>query len=125
MFGSRSLIIHQSQCLQLWIAREGRKPKAEQRSPPQPPESFSHGLPKSGGGILAFNADMLTVFNESSLIECPFCHHRFEEAPFRIHSKVRMALRSSFAVVFSQPDVIVAEHTISRTCASCYCIPNR
>eukprot|EP00455_Lapot_gusevi_P036285 TRINITY_DN4030_c0_g1_i9.p1 TRINITY_DN4030_c0_g1~~TRINITY_DN4030_c0_g1_i9.p1 ORF type:complete len:260 (+),score=6.49 TRINITY_DN4030_c0_g1_i9:472-1251(+) len=87
-FGSKSLAIHEPQCLQKWENEQAKLPAHMRQPPPQRPTAE---VPIRGSGTMN-RSQMIDAMNEaaydsykSNLSECPNCHRRFNADRLPVH----------------------------------------
>ena len=90
-YGTTSLKIHIKQCEKMWEVEQEKKPPAERRPCPQPPQNFDDmviGAGKSGAAIAQqYNDEAFQNFNENALEPCPNCARTFLPKSLQIHLK--------------------------------------
>uniref|UniRef100_A0A914EJD9 Zinc finger protein 474 n=1 Tax=Acrobeloides nanus TaxID=290746 RepID=A0A914EJD9_9BILA len=82
-FGSKSIEIHQKQCLKKWHLENDKLPKSQRRPEPIKPEII-----RTGGKIdhEAMNEAMWEA-SKAQLIPCEWCGRRFAPGRLEVHQK--------------------------------------
>uniref|UniRef100_A0A914XEZ1 Zinc finger protein 474 n=1 Tax=Plectus sambesii TaxID=2011161 RepID=A0A914XEZ1_9BILA len=82
-FGSRSIGIHQPQCLKKWEAENDKLPKHLRRPAPQKPEII-----KKGGKVdVEATNQAAWEASQSAMVECANCGRRFNPDRLAVHNR--------------------------------------
>lgn len=85
-FGSKSIPIHEPQCLKKWEAENNKLPKGQRRPPPVKPQIF----PSIGGSNNQDNDrfnEMAWQAAQANLAECDHCGRTFQHDRLQIHQR--------------------------------------
>jgi len=88
-FGTASLEIHLKSCKKKWEDEEAKKPKAQRRPVPSPPQNFDDivaGRVKPDQ-MENYNNDAFKNYNEKALVPCPNCARTFLPDRLDVHLK--------------------------------------
>ncbi|KNC96082.1 uncharacterized protein SPPG_09541 [Spizellomyces punctatus DAOM BR117] len=87
-FGSKSLAIHEKQCLAKWDARNALLPKEQRRPRPRPPNAGGSGNDAVAVGGLStqdYNDAAFATFMDQGREECPNCSRKFLRDRLEVH----------------------------------------
>lgn len=84
-FGSRSVSIHEAQCLKKWHAENDRLPKRQRRQPPVKPEILP-SINGKGDDTSRFN-ELAWQSAQANLVECKNCGRTFQPDRLLVHQR--------------------------------------
>ncbi|CAJ0575638.1 unnamed protein product, partial [Mesorhabditis spiculigera] len=82
-FGSKSIGIHEPQCMQKWHAENDKLPKSKRRPPPVKPEAVIVG----GSVDVAATNEANWQAAQGSMVECEHCGRRFKQDRLEVHQR--------------------------------------
>lgn len=84
-FGSKSISIHEPQCIKKWHAENDNLPKSQRRPPPVKPQIFP-SINGSGNDTQRFN-ELAWQSAQANLVECKNCGRTFQPDRLSVHQR--------------------------------------
>jgi endogenous inhibitor of DNA gyrase (YacG/DUF329 family) len=83
-FGSKSIDIHQPQCLKKWHLQNDKLPKSQRRAAPVKPEII-----RTHGGKIDLEATNIAMYEaaQAQLVKCAYCGRSFAPDRLAVHNR--------------------------------------